>query len=213
MISLCITSYNEDCNLINNLLSEFKKQTDHPEEIIIYISNIRCLDIYVPDYIIINNNNIPIYTVISNKKTNQAIARNILSKIASYNYVMFFDVDDIPHRQKIAITKKILASHSNIDFFCHGYHSNSPDSIKARIDETKIKLYPVIGINPHNTNVECEAVLHHAHITVKKNVFNKVSFNESNEYYRSEDGKFCQDLYSNGFKGFACKEQLVNYTT
>jgi glycosyltransferase involved in cell wall biosynthesis len=209
-ISLCITSYNKDYSLIYSLLDEFKKQTFPPKEIIFYCSGVDGVN--VPNSIFINSNEIPIYTVFSLKRTNQAMARNICSSVASSNYIMFFDVDDIPHPMKLEITSNILNKTTNIDFLLHNYNqmhhrSNSFENIEQDLD-----CYPINEIDKNSTNVICgDHYIHHAHITVKKSVFEKIKFNESTDYYRREDGKFCQDLVLNGYSGIYYPAKLVNY--
>jgi len=38
-----------------------------------------------------------------------------------------------------------------------------------------------------------------------------INFNETPEYYRSEDGKFCQDLFDAGVKIYYLNQKLVYY--
>ena len=101
-ISLCITSYDQDYSLVYNLLEEFQKQEMSPSEIVFYCSGIQIID--MPNALSIKGNQVPILTVFSSRRTNAATARNICSKIAGSEYIMFFDVDDIPHPMKIRIT-------------------------------------------------------------------------------------------------------------
>ena len=61
-LSLCITCYDGDYHLLNNLLEECKKQTMAPDELIISSSGVKenlLLDI---DGIEINGKNIPVVT-------------------------------------------------------------------------------------------------------------------------------------------------------
>lgn len=211
-ISLCITCYDQDYILIHGLLKEFEKQTCSPKEIIVYISGIH--ETYIPKQININGVIVPVFTIFSSKRTNQAKARNICAKIASENYVIFFDVDDIPHIQKIDISRLIIDQYSDIDFVLHNYDTNNKHYSRAKLFPIEnIELYRITDIDKNSTNIICENFnIHHSHILVKRNIFEKVSFNETNEFYRKEDGKFCQDLVLNDFKGFYCPYKLVNYT-
>lgn len=209
--SFCITSYDKDFYLLFDLLETLKQQTAAPDEIIIYISGIPELDL--PNQISINKYVIPIYTIFSHKRTIQSIARNICAKIASHDIIIFFDVDDEPHPQKIEITHQLFDRY-NPDFLLHNYipsHIRKQPSFTP-IDNQNIIIHTNLTINTKNTNVNCfDMPIHHAHIAVKKEVFDKVSFNETIELYRREDGKFCQDLIANKYKGIYCEKQLVRY--
>jgi|694.fasta_scaffold02373_22 glycosyltransferase involved in cell wall biosynthesis len=209
-ISLCITSYSQDYSLVYGLLEEFKKQILPPSEIIFYCSDV--ISVEMPKFLSIKSCNIPIHTIYSSKRTNQATARNISAKISSSEYVMFFDVDDIPHPMKIKITTDIL-NKTQADFMLHNYHEiNESSNIFEQIP-LDVDLYPLNEIDKNSTNVVCgDHYIHHAHISVKRSIFEKINFNESMEYYRREDGKFCQDLIINGYSGVYCPIKLVNYT-
>lgn len=208
-LSLCITSYHKDVHLLNNLLLNFSQQTESPNEIIVYCSGLHGLRI--EPYIEINQKRIPLYSVVSYKPTIQSIARNVCASIASGDIIMFFDVDDYPHHQKVEITKHIFNKYSP-DFFLHNY-SESRVVLDSNIDLSSLTVEPNLSINPNNTNIVCaNHNIHHAHISVKKSIFDKVKYNESSLFYRKEDGKFCQDLLKNNYRGLYSPEILVEYT-
>lgn len=208
-ISLCITAYSGDYKLLSSVLQQFTYQTFCPYEIIVYISNITSIDI--PDKLNITNKFVPIHYILSSKLTMQSIARNICSSVATGEIIVFFDVDDIPHPQKLEITNYVFNTY-NIDFFLHNYLINS--NLFSTINLSTLNLKNNLHINTNNTNVVCdEWPIHHAHIAIKKSVFKKLKFNESLEMYRKEDGKFCQDLISNNYTGYYCTSPLVSYTT
>jgi cellulose synthase/poly-beta-1,6-N-acetylglucosamine synthase-like glycosyltransferase len=211
-LSLCITAYDQDYKLIYNLLTEFAKQTKAPSEIVFYCSGKKFVE-DIPSDIKINNVSVPIITIFNSKRTNQARARNICSKVAIADYVMFFDVDDIPHPMKIELAEKILLQNKEFKFFLHNYNQtqNYINLINDEIPQS-MQLFPITEIDKNSTNVLCgNYPIHHAHITVEYQVLQKISFNESLSYYRKEDGKFCQDLILNGYQGLYCPHKLVHY--
>lgn len=208
-ISLCITAYSGDYRLLPYLLHQFSYQNFCPYEIIIYVSNVNTLEI--PNTLSICNKIIPIHKVVSSKRTMQSVARNICSSVATGDIIVFFDVDDIPHPQKLEITNYIFQN-NHLDFLVHNFITNS--TIFTEIDTSVLELKNNLISNPDNTNLLCEDwPIHHAHIAVRKKVFEKVRFNESLGMYRKEDGKFCQDLLSNNYIGYYCTAPLVSYTT
>ena len=114
--------------------------------------------------------------------------------------------------QKIEITKNLFNQHDP-DFIVHSYSVKGIDD--SFIDQSKSIIKKDLVFSPCNTNIyskSYDTMVHHAHIAVKKKCFEKVKFNESYDFYRKEDGKFCQDLLTNKFKGLYIDEKLVFYT-
>ena len=68
------------------------------------------------------------------------------------------------------------------------------------------------SLSPTNINVKhrSDIHIHHSHIACKKDI--PVRFNESIEFYRREDGKFCQDILDRGLKFGCIDSKLVYYT-
>jgi glycosyltransferase involved in cell wall biosynthesis len=208
-ISLCITTYDRDIKLLEPLLNKLSEQTAAPFEIIVYTSGFDGLRL--SSSISICGEKVPMYSIDSSKRTMQSIARNVCASIASGDIIMFFDVDDYPHHQKVEITKHIFNKYSP-DFFLHNY-SESRVVLDSNIDLSSLTVEPNLSINPNNTNIVCaNHNIHHAHISVKKSIFDKVKYNESPLFYRKEDGKFCQDLLKNNYRGLYSPEILVEYT-
>lgn len=210
-LSFCITSFDQDCYLIPSLLDILASQSMAPHEIVIYVSGVSKLEL--PKQLTIGSQTIPVYTIYSYKRTMQSIARNICSKVASGDIVIFFDVDDEPHPQKIEITHLLFNTY-NIDFVLHSYVSSyiRKQPKFSLIDINSIETKTNLVCDNHSTNLVCDNMpIHHAHIAVNKRVFDTVSFNEKPQFYRQEDGKFCQDLLRNHYKGIYCPKPLVRY--
>ena len=211
-LSFCITCYDGDYFLLDELFSHLQKQSQAPDELIVYSSGFNDELYLKTEFLEIAGKKIEIVYINSLERTIQSIARNICASFASGDIIIFFDVDDIPHFQKIEITKTLFKSH-NSDFIVHAYSTTSIGDPPIELSKSLIKKD--LAINPLNTNIyseSYESTIHHAHIAVKKKCFEKVKFNESSEFYRKEDGKFCQDLLSNGFNGLFIDEKLVFYT-
>ena len=211
-LSFCITCYDGDYILLERLLLALQKQTVAPDELIVYSSGFDDEIFLKTEHIKIAGKNIEIKYINSLERTIQSIARNVCASFASGNIIIFFDVDDIPHFQKIEITKNLFNQHDP-DFIVHSYSVKGIDD--SFIDQSKSIIKKDLVFSPCNTNIyskSYDSMVHHAHIAVKKKCFEKVKFNESYDFYRKEDGKFCQDLLTNKFKGLYIDEKLVFYT-
>ena len=212
-LSFCITCYDGDYFLLDKLFSALEKQTQAPDELIVYSSGFDDELYFKTEHLEISGKKIDIKYINSLERTIQSIARNICASFASGDIVVFFDIDDIPHFQKIEITKKLFDTNDS-DFIVHAYSTTGIED--APIDLSKSLIKRDLVINPLNTNIHSESyesMVHHAHIAVKRKCFEKVKFNESFDFYRKEDGKFCQDLLLNNFNGLYIDEKLVFYTS
>lgn len=200
-ISLCITSYDKDVHLVNNLLPFIHRQTRKPDEIILFCSGLSELNI--------NHKYVKVIT--ESERVMQSRARNICYSLSSGDIVIFFDVDDFPHAQKIELTEYIFNNYKP-DFFVHNY-SNTMLDLNYHIEIQSSIVKDNLGIDSQCTNIICEDYsVHHAHIAVNRRVFEDISFNEDPKYYRKEDGLFCQDLIRSGYRGIYSPEKLVFYT-
>lgn len=207
-LSLCITAYDGDFHLLDRLLLEFQKQTAAPFEVIVFCSG---LDKENEESTIeIAKTKVPIRKFFLAERKMQSFARNFCADKSLGDWVMFFDVDDFPHPRKIQITEHVLADFVQ-DFVVHSYQNHGVFYM-----EKDFQIYHWLEKAPNSTNIFCgakkDAAIHHAHITVRRECFRAVKFNESKEFYRSEDGKFCQDLLDAGFQGAYVDLPLIFYT-
>lgn len=208
-LSLCITCCDLDFHLLDGLLIEFQKQTIAPNEIIISSSGIsdESLDKYKS--LEINERTTPIKVVNNPKRHFQSVARNLGAASSSFKYIMFFDVDDFPHPEKIELCMHNI---KGLDLLLHNYFPNHEHDSFSYSD---VPILSDLLINSSCTNlrVSPDRAIHHSHITVKRSIFNSIKYNESIDFYRKEDGKFCQDLVNSGYKGKYLNLPLVNYTS
>mgnify|MGYP003151555212 CR=1 FL=1 len=223
-LSLCITCYDEDYQLLQELLVEFSKQTEAPEEIIISSSGLKAGQLLDIDSLKIAEKDIPVIHQNNEERHMQSVARNVGASASTKDLVMFFDVDDIPHPQKIEVTKKIFAD-SSVDALLHDYHvawsapwEGRPEQVWSGYPFFKVgEVPPLVKIktkNPDNTNIIVDGSLpaHQAHITLKRSLFDSAQFNEDAVFYRKEDGKFCQDLVDLGINFSYIPLRLVEYS-
>ena len=210
-ISLCITCYDGDYHLLVGLLTEFSKQVVLPDEIIISSSGMKEEDLLPLEVYYVDGEEVPVIHQNSEERTIQSVARNAGARASTKDVIIFFDVDDIPHPQKIEVTKDLFFHGTEIQAFIHSYKDGED---KTFDDINEVKYCRVIAKHPENTNIITEAGvagIHHSHIAIRREVFDKVQFNESPEFYRLEDGKFCQDIVDTRLPFVFSKLKLVYY--
>jgi len=206
-VSFCITCYSGDVHLLNNLLITLEEQTKAPHEIVVSSSGLYDLDL--PKELVIDGKSVPVVGTNSKERLIQSVSRNRAVRQSSGDILIFFDVDDIPHPQKIEVTQNIF-SKGEVEALVHTYSQNQASFEPV----TSEKVIRIAGKNPTCTNLlepQKDSSIHHAHIAVKREILEEVLFNETFEYYRSEDGKFCQDLFDAGVKIYYLHEPLVDY--
>lgn len=202
-LSLCITCCDLDYLLIYDLLSELREQTECPDEIIISCSGIDGAKLVLPEFIEINKQRVPIKAIHNPSRILQSEARNRAARSSCCDLVCFFDVDDFPHCKKIEVCKNSFKE--DIDAFLHSYISTGEF---PEFDGSSIKLEIISKKDANSSNLlsDNSDPIHHAHITVRRGILDKTSFREGSEFYRREDGLFCQDILDNG-----CKIGFINF--
>lgn len=209
-LSLCITLCDMDIHLLDGLLAMFSLQTEAPDEIIISSSGILNSRLQKYNGIEIQNKLIPIKVTNSERRHFQAIARNKGAQASSCDLIMFFDVDDIPHPQKIEICKKVFYEDNDIDALLHGY-SRGPNYHFSRVNdfESHTDFQPGgDGIKVFNSYP-----IHYSHITIKNKILKVEKFPEDIFSYRKEDAIFCRKLFDKKYKLKLVEAELVHYTS
>ena len=216
-LSFCITSYYRDINHIERLLKHLSEQTAAPDEILLYCSGI--IGIHIQSSVTICNRRVPLRTIIDKTPQLQTVARNTCADMASCDILTFFDIDDIPHPQKI---ESILYHIKEYDFLVHSYKRDMLDF--TRFDVEKIYTTDKIRKNPSpkSTNLQVipEKAITHGHLTLKKSIFSELRYDENFYFIDSygqkicsgEDGRFCQRLIDEGYSGIFLDEPLIIYT-
>lgn len=209
-LSLCITFYDLDFHLLDDLLNLLKEQTLAPDEIILSSSGLS--DELLKNYKTLNINNVDvsIASVNSEKRHLPGAARNLGALNSTSDYVMFLDVDDIPHPEKIKLTMEYI---EGFDFLLHNYFPNCDYN---SFNYSNISVCTNLSCEPECTNLIAiippspkKLAIAHGPITVKRSIFNSIKQSES--LNRGEDGRFCQNLVNYGYKGIFLHLPLINY--
>ena len=210
-ISFCITCCDLDYNLLDGLIKLLRNQTEPPDEVVISSSGITADKLHTGS-IIIAGKEIPIINTNSEVRHSEGAARNAAAKVSSHELVQFFDVDDIPHNQRIEFTKKIFNT-TKCDALVHGYKTGNHSNFAQHVYDSSLlfECYwkPDNGLGGGQLRANDECNIAHGPITVKKDVFDVVAYGKDP---RAADCKFCGNLISNNKKVFYYHEELMYYT-
>jgi glycosyltransferase involved in cell wall biosynthesis len=209
-LSVCLTCWSGDVHLLNECLNHFKNQTRAPDEIIVSSSDLpnppNKAYGYKYDELIINNILVPIKFVNRTRRGLHGFPRNQGADNCSNDFIMFFDVDDYPHPQKIETTKHLLDTYSP-DAIVHNYTLDNTDFIQS---DTHVG-FRVTEKDRGSTNLISKDGIHHGHLTIRPEIVRKIRYNENRTL--GEDGEFCQAVFDAKYNIFYCPEKLVCYNT
>ena len=181
---------------LNELLGSIYKQTFLPEEIIIILENTKeCRDI---EQLINKKFNIRVIFT-DNLKTPQK--RNLGTKIASSEYIIFSDDDDIWENNKAELTMNSLKS---VQVVCHAHSKFSFDVKKFKYNLGKIKKQVSLITLIYGDNIFGGG----SGIAAKKEIFLTIPFNE--DLY-SEDYDWWVKVLLADIKVEYIPEALVRY--
>jgi len=189
MFGVAVPCYKYHIPLLKRLFDSIENQTVKPDIVCVSCSSSNNSDI--PTY----NYSFPINFIIEEKRQNASVNRNIASKTLinkGCEYISFFDADDVMHPQRIEAIKK--AFEHPVKIVLHNYLDDINEFIKYEnfnfIWNELIKAPSGCAI----VKSEWRKRIHHAQVSVHKNIMNLVTFREEKIYERREDSLFCGDV-------------------
>lgn len=128
-------------------------------------------------------------------KQNPAQNRNTAASYLDTDIVSFFDVDDVMHPQRIEFILQCFTK--PCDIVLHSFEDGTSFSTlnysHATIRHNVLRQAPS-GCAVVHDNVPSK--IHHAHVTVRREVYETVKFHEQLAYDRIDDAVFCGDVLS-----------------
>ena len=151
---------------------------------------------------------IPVTVIYTPYELNASQNRNIAAKRLSTEYISFFDVDDRMHPKRLEYVLEALKVYEAV------YHSYTPvHTHVAKFQEYSAPiLLEGVRTDPSIWGVKVDGyLLHHAHVSVRKSIFDKFQFDESPEHYRREDSVYGRTLHDSGVRIGFLTNKLSNY--
>lgn len=180
---------------LSELLGSIANQTVKPNKVVI-----SCSSWLFDSRIDTNYKGLDLTILYTTQKQNPSQNRNAAASILYTDFISFFDADDIMHPQRIQFVLDTF-SFTNCDGVVHNYKS-------VKKGETEpFEFYDTLLIgnsrvlkDPNTNGVYAEDSLHHAQITVRKDVFDKYKYNTDEfwNYWRCEDSVYVSELVLNG---------------
>lgn len=212
-IGIAVPAYIGHIDSLFNLLDSIQKQTIIPDKVVVSCSSSKNsdFDIYFEK---INKYTFNLEIITNEDKKCAAENRNIAaSKLNDVDYISFIDADDTMHPQRTEILLKTFQENDS-DIILHNYfnyedsenNENNENNEHSENDFIKNIETPIIRTNSlkqcysgcvahkifHNSNDK----IHHGHVSIKYDIFNKIQFPEEPEFYRKEDCVFCFRVFN-----------------
>lgn len=195
--TLCITCWSQDVHMLNQTLSCFKSQESHPDEIIVVGNQLN--EIKVADS--------AIKTFAEPTRRSPSFNRNKGAEIASGDVIIYHDVDDLPHPQKIQFIKKAFTEH-DVDAFVHGFSEGM--MYPYRYGDLEIERISKIKQDQYlHSDICTDGDLHHGHLSIKKELVNEFKYNEA--IFFGEDADFIKRVFLAGHHVAYGNHKLINY--
>ena len=178
MIGVAIPCYNQHFDKLSSLIDNIAASTLKPDHIAISCSSWSHDRRTDTSY-----NGIPVSIQYSTKRLNQGTNRNIAAGMLTTDLISFIDADDLMHPSRLEYIAKAFQNGQ----YHAIYHSYAHPHITAYatpfepVGEYALVSGRIIS-NPNTAGILVENTsypIHHAHVTVRRDVFGRCKFNES----------------------------------
>lgn len=198
-IGIAIPCYEPHHVYIRQVLDSIANQTQKPNKVVISCSSWPYDGRVDTEY-----KGIPLTILYWARRIVQAENRNLAASELNTDYISFFDADDLMHPRRIEYILKAF-DEAKCDVIVHDYQYTMRNSDDPFIEYDALDITQRIVIkNPIQPGCMLDdenqyQPFHHAHLTVKKYVFDMIRYPEDDCYYRVEDSVYLAMLLGTGF--------------
>ena len=207
-LGIAIPCHSEHIQFIDDILDKISQSTFLPSQVSISISS------YDGE---IKTKNYEFELIITKtiERKNACENRNIASNKLSTDIISFIDCDDIPHIKR---NEYIVESFKNGSIvLVHNYlqsnnrHTSFSNSSIGEILYYKDYIDGIIDNCPFALNINNHKDYHCAHISVTKEIFEKLKYDESIGHIPGEDGEYTKRIVKSGHKISYIENKLSQY--
>jgi len=175
-LGIGIPCYKPHLPKLIRLLDSIERQTVKPNKVVISTSQTEPVDLKDMSM----HYSFPYSIVLHNESKNQSQNRNIVSKLLDTDYVSFIDADDIMHHQRCELLMKAIDGGAKVIVHSLRSYDDSLQEIVYDTDNASNIRYDCLQVNSHGY-LECDNCqgFHNGHITVHKDIFEKIQYNET----------------------------------
>jgi hypothetical protein len=215
-LAVAVPCYHGHINSLEKLLVSISKQTSLPELVVVSCSGVnkeeqlQKLNSYIQQF-----KSFALKIIAHSDKKNASQNRNIAAdhiitefKFQNSDLISFFDADDEMHPQRLEIIRKVFETpETKLALHSYKFGDNPYDdyslfiSTPSSILSVNLAQYDCVKVDGSGYNT-CHVIpprlpIHNGQPVVRKEVFDKIRYNESVECYGREDSVFNCDVIRN----------------
>lgn len=191
-ITVCIPCYKYHILQLKRCLDAIEEQIVLPEAVIVSCSSSIDADISFST----QEYTFSLKIITTPDRKNAAQNRNIAATAATTEFLSFFDADDVMHPQRLEAIAAALKQYPATEIILHNFYT---------LEESKaLAVWPRYEIFKLHANALIRAPsgcalfqpnwqerIHHSQVSVSKELWQRIRFNEAKDHERREDAVFC----------------------
>lgn len=219
-VSVIIPCHWKHFNELTNLIKCYENQSKLPDEIIIVVSEFDKINNVKISKLLLNKYKISVKFILINNVSFAGENRNIGSKQAIGDILVYNDADDIPDKKRIEYIDHYFRNY-DIDLLYHSYNFG-PGSLamifkehpeaKGLLDEEN-RYIETLDLTPvkYLLNIDdifCDIPYHFGNCAISKKLFNQIQWPKSQ---RGQDYEYFLSIQESNFKIFLIDAPLIEY--
>ena len=157
-------------------------------------------------------NSVPVLFQYTKETLNPSQNRNRAASVLDTDIISFMDGDDLMHPRRLEYIHSVFADHPSVDVVYHSYSRGLDYPHTFEPIEHMNLLFDVIEPNPDAWGVRVTtSPLHHAHVSMRRSLFERFKFDESSEHAFREDSVYARTLLEHGVKPAYIENPLSHY--
>ena len=213
-LGVAIPTYIKHYFLLQPLLENITKSTVKPDMI-----SVSCSSMIQTDDVHTNVNGVPVFISYSRRTLNPSQNRNRAISKLNTDFVSLIDGDDLMHPQRIEYVKNVLLQNPDIAGVYHSYKEAPLAQYNEPFERLNGPLLMRDVIHPNadglglhvNDGTSTSYPFHHAHGTFRRDVLQKIPFDERPEYKYMEDSVHATAVYRSGMPLAYLANPLTRY--
>ena len=176
-LGVAIPTYIKHVSFLQPLLDNITTSTVKPDTI-----SVSCSSVHVNKDVEFEVNSVPVIVQYSTETLNPSQNRNKAASRLNTDLISFIDGDDLMHPRRLEFVKNVFLDHPEVEAVYHGYdHKDlSQKDVPFEVVETPHLFLNQVVANPNFVGISLgDYHIHHAHVTLRKSVFDRFQFDEN----------------------------------
>ena len=214
LISVCIPAIPRDVDsgCLDELISSIADQTLSAAEVVISFTNSSYSQaLRLRTSSLERLGPVPVRIVRSSDVYVQGKSRNNAALVSTAELISFVDADDKMHPERLEVIQGAFRGNENLTLLLHGFVED--ENASGWDSESMLsKMYTTVGKEEiceseirSRRQPNLDLLVHHAHVTVRRELFEKFRYDESPARHRIEDSVFVREVVA-----AACSRREVN---